>query len=466
MAHRTHTCAELRKEHVGQEVTLSGWVQTVRATGKMGFLILRDRYGTTQCFLGNEVVEQAREIRRESVVKVVGVVNERPEKQKKAEMATGEIEVEVRRLELLSAADPLPLEIDENVESSEETRLKYRYLDLRRPKLQEALMLRHQAVHRVRAFLDNQGFLDITTPILTKSSPEGARDYLVPSRIYPGSFFALPQAPQQYKQLLMLAGLDKYFQIAPCFRDEDARADRSPGEFYQIDMEMSFVEQEDVLQVCEQMFTDLIKHVFPTKRIASEPFPRLSYKEAMEQYGTDKPDLRKDKNDPDELAFCWVVDFPLFEPEMEDGHYAPMHHMFTMPHEQDLPLLDSDPSKARSYQHDLVLNGYEIGGGSIRIHDAKLQAKIFDLIGFDEEQKRYFHHMLEAFRYGVPPHGGIAPGLDRALMVIMGLPSIRDVIAFPKNKDARDVMMDAPAPVLPEQLDELGIRVKCKGCEK
>ncbi len=456
---RTHTCGELRKNDAGKTVTLAGWVETLRISGKIGFLLLRDRYGITQCFLNATLAEQLKDVRRESVVQVTGEVKERPDKQKKPEMATGDIELSVKEANVLSAADPLPLELDESVETSEDTRLKYRYLDLRRPPMQDMIAKRDAFIHAIREHLHQQGFLEVSTPVLTKSTPEGARDFLVPSRLHRGKFYALPQSPQQYKQLLMVAGADKYFQIAPCFRDEDARADRSPGEFYQLDLEMSFPEQEDVLRLTEELFTKVVTEVFPDKRLTT-PFPRLTYKQAMEKYGTDKPDLRKDKNDPDEMAFCWVVDFPLFEPELEDGHYAPMHHMFTMPHEDDLPLLKSDPGKARSYQHDLVLNGFEVGGGSIRIHDAKIQEKIFELIGFSKEQEEYFAHMLEAFRYGVPPHGGIAPGIDRMLMVLMGKKSIREVIAFPKNKDARDVMMDAPSTVDKGQLDDLGIALK------
>jgi aspartyl-tRNA synthetase len=443
--YRTHTCGELRAEHKDQEVKLSGWIDTLRISGKVGFLILRDKYGTTQCFVGKDVLDSVKNLRKESVVQIIGTVKVRPENQQKKDQPTGDIEVSINKVNVLSEANPLPMETDGS--ATEDTRLKYRYLDLRRKELQDALSKRSEAVFFMRKFLQEKGFNEITTPILTKSTPEGARDFLVPSRIYPGKFFALPQSPQQYKQLLMVGGADKYFQIAPCFRDEDARADRSPGEFYQLDMEMSFATQEEILQVTEELFTKLVKEVFPDKKMKT-PFARITYQEAMDKYGTDKPDLRENKEDPNELAFAWVTDFPLFEPEMENGHYAPMHHMFTMPHEDDMDKLDSEPGNVRSYQHDLVLNGYEVGGGSVRIHDPKLQQKIFDLIGFEEEHKKYFNHIIEAFGYGTPPHGGIAPGIDRVLMVIMGLASIRDVIAFPKNKDARDVMMDAPAEVL------------------
>lgn len=462
---RTHTCGELRKEHAGETVTLSGWVETHRIQGKISFIMLRDRYGKTQCFVNPKITKDIGELRRETVVKVTGEVKERPENQVKAELATGEVELSAQTVEVLAAAEPLPLELDGS--SNEDTRLKYRYLDLRRPEMVHAMQKRHEMMLFVRNFLDQEGFFEITTPMLTKSTPEGARDYLVPSRVHKGKFFALPQSPQQYKQLLMVGGMDKYFQIAPCFRDEDARADRCPGEFYQIDMEMSFVEQEDVLDVTERMMIQLVEEVFPDKKITQVPFPRLTHKEAMEQYGSDKPDIRKNKDDVNELGFCWVLDFPLFEERegnedfhIGDGNWAPSHHMFTMCREEDIELLDSDPGKVRSYQHDLAMNGFEVGGGSIRIHDAKIQEKIFDLIGFSAEQKQEFAHMLEAFSYGVPPHGGIAPGFDRLLMAILGTPSIRDVVAFPKDKTVKDPVMNAPSVVEKQQLDDLGLQLR------
>jgi len=463
---RTHTCGELRKKDKGKKVTLSGWVQSHRIQGRISFLLLRDRYGITQIFVDPKLTKKLGEIRRESVLQVKGQVNERPKNQVNKELATGEVEVAAAEINVLSEAAPLPLEI-EKVESTEDTRLKYRYLDLRNPKMQESMLLRHKAIQFIRDYLDKEGFLEITTPILTKSTPEGARDYLVPSRLHKGKFYALPQSPQQYKQLLMVSGIDKYFQIAPCFRDEAARAHRAPGEFYQLDLEMSFVEQKDILDLTEDLFIKMIKEVFPDKKITKIPFPRLSYDEVMKKYKTDTPDLRKNKEDKDELAFCWIVDFPLFVKQTEEDYFhgagkelAPSHHMFTAPKEEDIPLLDKSPGKARSYQHDLVLNGFEVGGGSIRIHNAEIQEKIFDLIGFTDKQKKEFSHMLEAFKYGVPPHGGIAPGIDRLLMAIMGTASIRDVIAFPKNKDAIDLVMDAPSKISKEQLGELGIKLK------
>ncbi|MBL7057682.1 aspartate--tRNA ligase [Candidatus Woesearchaeota archaeon] len=463
---RSHTCGELNKKNAGKEVTLSGWVDSMRISGKIGFLILRDRYGKTQCFLGKNIIEEFGEIRRESVVQITGVVKERPDNQKRDE-PTGEIEISTSTLKILSECQPLPLELDDVVQTSEDNRLKYRYLDLRRPVMINNLTMRHKLIHHLRNHMDNKQFLEITTPILTKSSPEGARDYLVPARLHPGKFYALPQAPQQYKQLLMVGGIDKYFQIAPCFRDENARANRAPGEFYQFDVEMSFVHQEDILNVIENLMIDLVKNLFPEKKITQVPFPRLNYDDVMKKYGCDDPDIRKDTKNPDELGFCFVINFPLFVKQSKEDFFhgagqewGPSHHMFTMPHEDDLKLLDSDPGKARSYQHDLVLNGMEVGGGSIRIHDPKIQQQIFDLIGFSKEQAGEFKHMIEAFTYGVPPHGGIALGIDRLLMLLMNEPSIREIIAFPKNKDARDVTMDAPSKVDKAQLDELGIKKK------
>jgi len=460
---RTHTCGELKKTDDGKKVTLSGWVETHRIQGRISFILLRDRYGITQFFVDPKLTKEIGELRRETVIQIKGTVQKRPDNQVKKELATGEIEVSAEKIKVLSSADPLPIEKD--IDSEEDTRLKYRYIDLRTPKMQENIVLRHKTVQFMREYLDKEDFLEITTPILTKSTPEGARDYLVPSRLHKGNFYALPQSPQQYKQLLMVSGMDKYFQIAPCFRDEASRAHRAPGEFYQLDLEMSFVHQEDVLNIIEDLLMKLVKEVFPDKKIFKTPFPRISFEESMKKYKTDSPDLRKDKKNNDELAFCWVVDFPLFAKQTKEDYFhgagkdlAPSHHMFTAPKEEDASLLDKNPEKVKSLQHDLVLNGFEVGGGSIRIHDPKIQAKIFDLIGFTDKQKKEFAHLLEAFRYGTPPHGGIALGIGRLLMVIMGLESLREVIAFPKNKDARDLVMDAPSEVTKEQLDELGIK--------
>ncbi|MDD4290524.1 MAG: aspartate--tRNA ligase, partial [Patescibacteria group bacterium] len=329
------------------------------------------------------------------------------------------------------------------------------------------IQFRHKVIHFFRNFLTDSGFTEVQTPILTKSTPEGARDYVVPSRLHKGKFFALPQAPQQYKQLLMVAGLERYFQVAPCFRDEDARADRSPGEFYQLDMEMSFMNQSEILDLVERMVTEMVKNIFPEKYFTFTPWPRLNYKDVMEKYKTDKPDLRKDKNDKNELAFAWVINFPLFVEQSEEGFFhgsgkskwAPSHNMFTAPQESDIELLDKEPGKAKSYQHDMVLNGFEVGGGAVRIHDVKLQEKIWDLIGFTKEQKEQFKHYFEAFKYGVPPHGGIAPGIDRLLMVLLNEKNLKEVTAFPLTSDGRDPMMESPAEITKEQLDELNLKI-------
>jgi aspartyl-tRNA synthetase len=459
---RTHTCGQLRANDAGTKATLCGWVDTQRIQGKVSFILLRDRYGKTQVFVNPKITKELGEIRRESVIKITGEVVKRPDNQVKKEEATGEIELSAENIEIITAAEPLPLE--PGVESSDEIRLKYRYLDLRTANMTNNMVLRHKVCLAMRDYLDSKDFLEITTPILTKSTPEGARDYLVPSRVHKGKFYALPQSPQQYKQLLMVAGMDKYFQIAPCFRDENARANRCPGEFYQVDMEMSFVNQEQVLELVEGLIIDVVKKVFPEKKFTQVPFPKIPYDEAMEKYGKDDPDIRKNKEDSNELGFCWVVDFPLFTKQSDEDFFhgagkewGPSHHMFTMPKESDIPLLDSDPGKAKSYQHDLVLNGNEVGGGSIRIHDPEIQKKIFELIGFSKEQEKEFHHLLEAFSYGVPPHGGLALGLDRLLMIIMGNDSIRELIAFPKDKSARDPVMDAPSSVAKEQLKDLGL---------
>ena len=323
-------------------------------------MLLRDRYGVTQFFLSPQLAKEFGHLKKESVVQVKGKVNARPEKQVKKDMSTGEVEVEAQEIKVLSEASELPLDL--NIESNEDTRLKYRYLDLRRPKMQKNMELRHKIIEFIRKYLDKQNFMEITTPILTKSTPEGARDYVVPSRVHPGQFYALPQSPQQYKQLLMVAGFDRYFQIAPCFRDEDARADRCPGEFYQLDLEMSFVNQEDILNLIEDMIIKLVKQILPDKKLTFSKFPRLSYEKVMKTHKTDSPDLRKNKKDPNELAFCWVIDFPLFTPQSEEDFFhgagkkwGPSHHMFTMPKEEDLKYLNErDAGKAHSYQHDLV----------------------------------------------------------------------------------------------------------------
>ncbi|MBM3250956.1 MAG: aspartate--tRNA ligase [Candidatus Nealsonbacteria bacterium] len=452
-------------KYLDKQIKVCGWAQAIRSHGKIIFIDLRDMSGILQLVCSSDM---AKEIRPEWVIEAIGEINNRPAKMVNPKIATGKVELAVKELKVLSKAKTLPFSIEgDGYEINEEKRLKYRYLDLRRERLKKNLKARNEIIRFIREYLRKENFIEIQTPLLSKSTPEGARDYLIPSRLHPGKFFALPQSPQQYKQLLMLAGFEKYFQIAPCFRDEAARADRSPGEFYQLDIEMSFVEQDDILNLTENLFTALVKTLFPEKRIKKIPFPRLSYQSAMDKYNSDKPDLRNDKNNPDELAFCWLIDFPLFQKQSKEDFFygagkklAPSHHMFTAPKKEDIKMLDKEPLKAKSYQHDLVLNGVEIGGGSIRIHDLKIQEKIFDLIGFSKKQKEQFSHFLAAFQYGVPPHGGIAPGLDRFIRILLGENNIRETIAFPLSGDARDLMMDAPSEVSEEQLKELKIKIK------
>lgn len=451
-------------EKIGEIVTLQGWVLARRDHGKIMFLDLRDRSGVVQ-MVGTKALGDAR---AEDVVEVTGLVKKRPDSMVNAKIPTGSVEVEIQAITVVSKAHEMPFPIDtDGYEVNEEIRTKYRYLDLRRPRMARNIRIRSKVVGFIRNYLFDRDFVEIETPILTKTTPEGARDFLVPSRLQQGKFYALPQSPQQYKQMLMVAGMERYFQIARCFRDEDPRKDRAYGEFTQLDMELSFVTQNDILTLIEEMFTKLVGELFPEKHISQSPWPRLAHKDVMAKYGTDKPDLRKDKNDPNELAFSWTIDFPLFNEQKEDdfffgsggAKFAPSHHMFTAPHPEDIPLLDTDPMKVRGLQHDLVLNGFEVGGGSIRIHQADVQNKVFDLIGFSEAQKQEFAHMLTAFTYGVPPHGGIAPGIDRFLMTVLGEPSVREVMAFPTSSSGTTSVMEAPSPATADQLSELGIAV-------
>ncbi|GIV80951.1 MAG: aspartate--tRNA(Asp/Asn) ligase [Anaerolineae bacterium] len=585
---KTHTCGELREEHVGQQVTLAGWVHRWREHGGLIFWDLRDRWGITQVTINQETAPDvhalARDVRVEWVVQVTGTVHRRPPGMENPDLDTGAIELEATALRVLNRAKTPPFYINKNEHVDEAVRMRYRYLDLRRPAMQRNLILRHNVIRFIRNYLSDRGFIEIETPILFKTTPEGARDYLVPSRLHPGKFYALPQSPQQLKQLLMVAGFERYFQIARCFRDEDQRGDRQP-EFTQLDLEMSFVEREDVLDLIEGMFTALVEQV-SDRQLVTKPFPRLSYAEAMKRYGTDKPDLRYGMeivdlsdlmadcgfrvfadtvkagnpvraicvpgcasysrkqldelealakgagakglawmavepgeagpvrspiakffsaeqleailkraganagdlllfaadseavvcevldtlrremahrlglDDPKKVAFCWIIDFPLFTWNEDEQRWDPSHHLFTAPMWEDVPLLDTDPGKARGQQYDLACNGYEIAGGSIRIHDRAIQEKIFGLIGLDVEVARErFGHMLEAFEYGTPPHGGIAPGIDRLVMILAGQPNIREVIAFPKTQQAADLMAGAPSEAEPSQLEELHIRV-------
>lgn len=586
--YKTHTCGEIRAEHSGQKVTLAGWVHRRRDHGGVVFIDLRDRFGLVQVVfnpdLPKEYLNITSNIRFEWVLQITGVVQTRPSGMINPNMETGEIEVIANQVTVLNPAKSLPFMISGDDQLPDEnTRLKYRYLDLRREKMKDNLILRHRVIKFIRNYLDSKGFLEIETPILFKTTPEGARDFLVPSRIHPGEFYALPQSPQQLKQMLMVAGMERYFQIARCFRDEDQRGDRQP-EFTQLDMEMSFVERNDVMDLVEGMFTELIAEVVPQKRLLSKPWPRLTYKESMEKYGKDNPDIRfgmelknisdlvdgcgfsvfenaiasggtvrginatgcgeytrkqidslalfvqelgakglayiaitpegeyrssfikflqeeriqaiisrmeakpgdlllfvADKaslvfetlgrlrvklgdllglRDPEVLGFCWVIDFPFVMWNEEEDRWDPSHHLFTSPLPEDLPLLDNDPGAARGAQYDLVLNNYEVGGGSIRIHNRDLQEKVFKLIGLDPEVARErFGHMLEAFEYGTPPHGGIAPGIDRICMLLANEQNIREVIAFPKNQAARDVMASAPSEADPGQLKDLHIKI-------
>jgi aspartyl-tRNA synthetase len=450
--------------HVGETILVQGWINSRRDHGNIVFLDIRDRSGKLQMIGTKEIGN----VRPEDCVAIKGLVKNRPGSMVNAKIATGAFELEIKELIVLSKAETLPFPIDtDGYEIEEETRSKYRYLDIRRPRMARNLRIRSAVLAHIRNFLIGKDFVEIETPILTKTTPEGARDFIVPSRLQPGKFYALPQSPQQYKQMLMVAGMERYFQVARCFRDEDPRKDRAYGEFTQLDMEMSFVSQEDILTLIEEMFTEVVATLFPEKHISQTPWPRLAHKDVMAKYGTDKPDLRKDKNDPNELAFSWTIDFPLFTEQSEGdfffgsgkAKFAPSHHMFTAPHPDDIPLLDTDPMKVRGLQHDLVLNGYEVGGGSIRIHQSEVQEKVFDLIGFTPAQKAQFAHMLTAFSYGVPPHGGIAPGIDRFMMVVLGEASVREVMAFPMTASGQTSMMDAPSDATEGQLKEVGITV-------
>ena len=580
---RTHTCGELRADSDGSEVTLCGWVHRRRDHGGLIFIDLRDRYGFTQVVFepeNKEVFALAEKVRPEWVLKVTGKVRPRAEGAARDDYPTGAVEVLISDAEILNEAKTPPFEIDQEKDVGEDVRLQYRFLDLRRGRMQKNLKLRNDIVQVIREYFHSNDFLEIETPIMVKGTPEGSREYLVPSRLYHGNFYVLPQSPQQLKQLLMVAGIDKYFQVPRCFRDEDQRGDRQP-EFTQFEIEMSFVEQEDVLQVMEQCFVDLTKKIRPDKKLQSEPFARITYEEAMNTYGSDKPDLRfelqfvdvseiastcdfsvfsgavkdggvvkamnvpgggklsrKDIDDLTDLAqrhgakglawvrvgedsgpvvknagekflkelhkatgakdgdliffaageyphaleplgevrkavakqmemvdesvwsYVWVTDFPMFEKSKETGAIGAVHHPFTRPHPDDVDLLDSDPESARAIAYDLVLDGNEVGGGSMRIHERDLQKKIFDILKItDEDAERRFGHMLRAFEFGAPPHGGIAMGLDRVCMLFADEPNIREVIAFPKDQKAKDLMLGAPSPMPKEQLDELGVSV-------
>ena len=444
---RTHTCGELRKSNVGKKVILCGWVDTVRSHGKISFVDLRDRYGKTQIIIiGNHVLKS------EYVVKISGEVQARKKGTENKDIDTGDVEVLASDIKILNSCPALPFELDKK-DVNEEVRLKYRFLDLRRAEIQKNLYLRHKLIKSFRDFFDKENFIEVETPLLGKSTPEGARDYLVSSRVNPGKFYALPQSPQLYKQLLMVAGYDRYFQIAKCLRDEDLRADRQP-EFTQVDAEMSFVEEEDIFRVVEGSLKHVLKDVFNIE--LKIPFQRISYDESMKKYHSDKPDLRKNKNDNNELAFAWVVDFPMFEYSKEEKKLVAAHHPFCMP--SDITKIKSDPLKLKARTYDLVLNGSELLSGSIRVHIPKIQKEIFEVLGLNEkEMEEKFGFLLNAFSYGAPPHGGFAIGLDRLVTILLKANSIREVIAFPKNKEAQDVMLNSPSSVSKQQLKEIHI---------
>ena len=459
---RTHI-GELSTK-IGEEVLIKGWVHVRRDQGKLIFFDFRDRSGVVQGVIlpnAKEAHAVGSTLRSEWVVEVTGKVNKRPDRNVQAEKQNGDIELEILGITVLNESVTPPFDLTtDGREVGEEHRMKYRYLDLRRERMQRNIALRHRVIKSIRDHLDAAGFYEIETPILTKSTPEGARDYLVPSRLSNGKFYALPQSPQQYKQLLMVAGVEKYFQIARCFRDEDTRGDRQP-EFTQLDMEMSFVDREAVMQMNEELLIKLVTELAPEKKIQQIPFPRITYKDAMEKYGNDRPDIRTDKNDPNLLAFCWVIDFPFFEKTESEG-WTFTHNPFSRPipeHEEWL-MNKENIGEIITTQYDIVLNGFEIGGGSIRNHKPEALKKVFEVMGFAEERiLANFGHMLEALSFGAPVHGGIAWGLDRFMTLILDEPNIREVIAFPKTGEGRDLMMDSPATVDPKQLRELGIKI-------
>ncbi len=449
---RTHTCGELNKSHVGKVVTLGGWVDTIRSHGKVSFIDLRDRYGKTQVVIRG--LSKVSELRDESIILVTGEVKARLKGRENPKISTGDIELIASDLRILSTPPELPFPVHNDERVNEDTRLKYRYLDLRRERMKNNIIIRHKVKSIVRDYFSKNGFIDIETPLLTKRTPEGSRDYIVPSRLHAGKFYALPQSPQLYKQTLMVSGFDKYYQLARCFRDEDLRKDRQPV-FTQIDMEMSFVETDDIIKLIEGLIKKLWKEVLGVN--IKTPFRRISYAESMAKYKSDKPDLREEMGT--DWAFCWVVDFPLFEWSDEDKRLVSVHHPFTMPLDEDVKLLDKNPEKALSKTFDIVLNGWELGGGSIRIHDSKLQEKIFKVLEMDKRTaKRRFGFLLEALKYA-PPHGGLAIGLDRLVALMTNSDSIREVIAFPKNKQAKSPLTGAPSEVESYLLDENHIKI-------
>jgi aspartyl-tRNA synthetase len=452
------------KEHAGKEVLIYGWIDVRRDQGKMIFFDFRDVTGKIQGVIlpSNKVaLEVGKTLRSEWVVSVKGKVNKRPDKNVAKDRLNGDIELEVLEITVLNQAETPPFDLStDGKDVNEEIRLKYRYIDLRRERMQKNVINRHKALQFVRNFYTKEGFIEVETPLLTKSTPEGSRDFIVPSRLDQGKFYALPQSPQQYKQLVMVAGLEKYFQLARCFRDEDSRGDRQP-EFTQVDIEMSFATQEQVMAVNEKLMIELVTALYPEKKIQQVPFPRLSFKEVMEKYGNDKPDIRKDKNDPNLLAFCWVIDFPFFE-KTEEGGWTFTHNPFSAPKPEFMPdlIAKKNIEGIVAAQYDMVLNGCEIGGGGIRNHTPEGLKSVFEIMGYSSERiQNNFGHMLKALASGAPPHGGLAFGFDRLIMFLQNEPNIREVIPFAKTGEGKDPMMDSPAEVASVQLKELGIKI-------
>lgn len=457
-------------KHVGDKVTVKGWVHARRDHGKLIFIDLRDRSGLLQVVFwggGDQALfDKAATLRSEFVIAVTGTVQKRNEGQVNKDIPTGEVELGAETLEILNESEVPFFELDKVAEVGEEHRMKYRYLDMRTERMKKNLQMRHKIIKLIRDELDSQDFWEVETPYLTKGTPEGAREFIVPARLSPGKFFVLPQSPQQFKQLLMVGGIERYFQIARCFRDEDTRGDRQ-AEFTQLDLEMSFVEREDVMALNEALLIKIVKGLYPEKKISKIPFPRMSYKDAIDKYGTDRPDIRENREDPNELAFLWIIDFPFFEKTNKKEHHGAVgewtftHNPFSapIPEHADKLMNKENVGDILTTQYDIVLNGYEIGGGSIRNHKPEALRKVLEIIGHKPDHiERDFGHMLKAFSYGAPPHGGIAWGLERLVMVLQNEPSIRDVMAFPKTGDSRDLLMDAPNDVSDAQLKELGIK--------
>lgn len=455
---------------VGENILLKSWVSVRRDQGKMVFLDLRDASGKVQAVVlpnHTEALDVAQKVRTEWVLEIEGKVNKRPEKNIKQGVINGDVEIEVTGIKVLAESETPAFDLTtDGYEVGEEVRMSHKYLDQRRDRIQNNIRTRHKVVKFIRDFLDKENFIEVETPLLTNPTPEGSRSFVVPSRVYKGDFYALPQSPQQFKQLLMSGGFERYFQIAKCMRDEDGRGDRQP-EFTQLDMEMSFVTREDVMRLNETLLIELVTKLFPEKKIQTVPFPILTYKEAMEKYGSDKPDLRNDKDDKNLLAFCWVIDFPFFEKTGEDnvdgtGEWTFTHNPFSRPKEEHMESLIKKENIAQieTTQYDIALNGSEIGGGSIRNHEAKALRSVLEIMGYaDDRIESNFGHMLKAFASGTPPHGGIAWGLDRLLMILLNEPNIREVIAFPKTADGKDLLMNAPAGTTPKHLRELGIKL-------